>query len=55
MGVGSRMMTQLVSDLIDQCGPKAVEAFKIVVVVSDATESMILKAGASNRPLLSST
>ena len=24
--MGSRMMTQLVSDLTDQCGPKAIEA-----------------------------
>ena len=31
MSVGSRMMTQLVSDLTEQCGTKAVDLFKVIM------------------------
>lgn len=41
--VGSRMMYQLVSDVAAHCGPKALETLKVVMVVSDATESIVVK------------
>jgi hypothetical protein len=43
MHVGARLMTQLVADILDTCGPKAIESIKVVLVVSDATESIIIK------------
>jgi nucleotide-binding universal stress UspA family protein len=43
MSFGSRMMTQLVNDVTENCGAKAVGLLPVIIITSDATESMILK------------
>lgn len=43
MSVGSRLMTQLVADVNESCGAKAVESLKVIIVVSNATTSIVTK------------
>jgi nucleotide-binding universal stress UspA family protein len=43
MSIGARLMTQLVADVTENCGAKAIEALKVVLVVSNATESTVTK------------
>lgn len=43
MSIGSRMMTQLVADVTEHCGTKALNSLIVILVVSNATESIIIK------------
>lgn len=48
MCVGARMMTQLQLNISEQFGANALEAIKLIMVVSDATQSTVVKDMRSN-------